>query len=240
MIKFKLLALLSLFVALANIALAQYAPLAKGELVEHKRYSLDYCEEHEQAAWVYYTLTPQHLTGEVSRTDDFRPDPKVSTGSATINDYKSSGYDRGHLLPAADCSHSPEAMSQSFYMSNVSPQKAGLNRVGWLALEKLVRQWAYTHQELHIVTAGVLNSSLPQTIGANNVSVPKYFYKVIYAPKNNQMIAFIMPNDKLSNPLRDYATTVDEVERITGIDMFPQLNDTLENRLEGAFDFDCW
>ncbi len=232
--------LIFLILATTYLAVAQHAPTAKGELITHPYYTLDYCEEHEQASWVYYKLTPDNLSGEAKRKDNFRPDPKVSTGSATTQDYLNSGYDRGHLLPAADCSHSAEAMSESFYMSNISPQKAGFNRMGWLALERLIRQWAYEHQELHIVTGGVLSTDDLKRIGENRVSVPQYFYKVVYAPRGNKMIGFLMPNDKLTLPVRDYAVTIDSLESLTDIDMFPLLGEELEGELEGVVDVGSW
>ena len=108
---FLLLALLPLFV------FAQQ-PKGKGVVVEHSYYSLSYIEEHEQPEWVYYLLTADMVNGNAERGDDFRPDAKVKTGSAELSDYKSSGYDRGHLCPAADMKHSDKAMSETFFMSN--------------------------------------------------------------------------------------------------------------------------
>ncbi len=98
---------------------------SRDAIITHTAYSLNYSEDHEQAAWVAYKLTAEKVSGTCERTDDFRPDPMVMTGSAELSDYRGSGYDRGHLAPAGDMKWSPTAMSESFYMSNMSPQRPG-------------------------------------------------------------------------------------------------------------------
>ena len=173
------------------------------------------------------------LKGNVKRTNYFKIDRKVSTGSANTKDYLKSGYDRGHLAPAADMKLSKLSMSESFYMSNVSPQKHSFNAGAWLKLEKLVRAWAKI-SELYITTGGVLNSKYLKTIGNNNVSVPEEFYKIIYDPRNQKIIAFLMANEKLDLPIEKYIVTVDEIESLTGIDFYHQLDDVLEEKLEST------
>ena len=211
----------------------EYFPKSNGELIKHTFYSLSYVEDHEQAEWVHYKITPLMLKGNVKRTNYFKIDRKVSTGSANTKDYLKSGYDRGHLAPAADMKLSKLSMSESFYMSNVSPQKHSFNAGAWLKLEKLVRAWAKI-SELYITTGGVLNSKYLKTIGNNNVSVPEKFYKIIYDPRNQKIIAFLMANEKLDLPIEKYIVTVDEIESLTGIDFYHQLDDVLEEKLEST------
>ena len=211
----------------------EYFPKSNGELIKHTFYSLSYAEDHEQAEWVHYKITPLMLKGNVKRTNYFKIDRKVSTGSANTKDYLKSGYDRGHLAPAADMKLSKLSMSESFYMSNVSPQKHSFNAGAWLKLEKLVRAWAKT-SELYITTGGVLNSKYLKTIGNNNVSVPEKFYKIIYDPRNQKIIAFLMANEKLDLPIEKYIVTVDEIESLTGIDFYHQLDDELEEKMEST------
>ena len=211
----------------------EYFPKSNGELIKHTFYSLSYAEDHEQAEWVHYKITPLMLKGNVKRTNYFKIDRKVSTGSANTKDYLKSGYDRGHLAPAADMKLSKLSMSESFYMSNVSPQKHSFNAGAWLKLEKLVRAWAKI-SELYITTGGVLNSKYLKTIGNNNVSVPEEFYKIIYDPRNQKIIAFLMANEKLDLPIEKYIVTVDEIESLTGIDFYHQLDDVLEEKLEST------
>ena len=96
-----------------------------GQVVTHTFYTLSYSEPHEQAEWVFYELTPALVNGSTPRKDDFRPDPLVSTTSAQLSDYRGSGFDRGHLCPAGDMKINHTAMSETFFMSNMSPQVAG-------------------------------------------------------------------------------------------------------------------
>jgi len=215
-----------------------YKHSINGEYVKHSRYSLSYLEEHEQAEWVYYKLNYNLLKGNAERSDNFRVDLSVSTGSASLNDYKGTGYDRGHLAPAGDMRDSYISMSDSFFMSNMSPQVPSFNRGGWKRLETLVRSWAEKN-ELYIVTAGILKESLSK-IGTNGVSVPEYFYKVIYVPSSSKMIGFLMPNKKINLDLSYYAKTVDEIEKLTGINFFYNIDDDLEDRLESELSMDNW
>ncbi len=216
-----------------------YPPKSEGEIVKHTYYSLSYSEEHEQALWVYYVLTDEMINGPAKRGNNFRPDPSVSTGSATIADYKGSGYDRGHLCPAASMTIDATAMSESFYFSNMSPQAPAFNQRGWQRLESIVRNFADEEKKIYVVTGPVLNDPIGK-IGTNGVTIPSMYYKVIYAPKNEKMIAFLMPNAKLEEPVESYAVCVDKVEDITGIDFYHSLPDEVENKLESTHNVSQW
>lgn len=213
-------------------------PLSKGEIVKHTYYTLAYSEADEQAYWVYYHLTPELINGTQSRTDDFRADPFVSTGSATLDDYKGSGYDRGHLCPAADMTLNKTSMSESFYLSNMSPQNPSFNRGIWSKLEDRVRQWVGEYGDLYVVSAGILTDKLG-VIGADEVTVPKSYYKVIYSEKNG-MIALILPNQGSTTGLDQFVVSVDEVEKQTGIDFFSGLDDKNENQMESTVNTGSW
>lgn len=213
-------------------------PVSSGEIVKHTYYTLSYSEENEQAFWVFYELTPQLINGTQSRTDDFRADPMVSTGSASLADYSGSGYDRGHLCPAADMTLNKTSMSETFYLSNMSPQLAGFNRGIWSSLEEQVRKWALDYSKLYVVTGPIFKDNIA-SIGTNKVTVPGYFYKVLYDGKN-RMIGFILPNASSSKSLVQFAVKVDEIEQKTGIDFFSGLNDKLENQLESSITTDNW
>ncbi|MFV0554111.1 MAG: DNA/RNA non-specific endonuclease [Mangrovibacterium sp.] len=220
---------------------AQYTPQPTGnnQLIKHQYYSLSYSEKHEQAEWVYYELTREEAQGGASRTDNFRPDEAVKTQSAQLADYARSGYDRGHLAPAADMGFNATAMSESFYFSNMSPQDPSFNRGIWKKLEALTRNWALEYGAIHIATGAILNEDFP-TIGTNQVSVPRYYYKVIYDEQNQKAIAFVLPNSNSSEPLQSFAVPIDQVEQLTGINFFYQLSDSLENQLEASCDVAQW
>lgn len=236
-ITFFLIVLLS--ISFASTAQELLPTSTTHQIVRHTYYTLSYSEPNEQAEWVYYELTAEMVRGNQKRTDDYRPDEKVTTISAQIDDYKGSGYDRGHLCPAGDMKLSYKSMSESFYLSNMSPQIKEFNDGIWNDLENKVRSWALVKGELYVVTAGVLTSNMGK-IGPDGVTVPKYFYKVLYYPKKEKMIAFLIPNESINKPLRYFVVTVDSIEKLTGIDFFPELPDSLENRLESKIDISEW
>lgn len=214
-------------------------PKSLGEIVKHTYYSLGYSEENEQAYWVYYVLTPELINGPQSRTDDFRADPLVTTGSASLDDYKSSGYDRGHLCPAADMALNKTSMSESFFLSNMSPQVPGFNRGKWSSLEDQVRKWALAFDGLDVATGPIFKDNLG-SIGADNVTVPGFYYKVLYSEQKKIMIGLILPNASSTKSLDQFVVTVDEIESQTGIDFFPGLEDKVENQLEGSINTTGW
>lgn len=212
-------------------------------IVTHTGYTLSYCEEYEVPYWVAYTLTRENLQAStVSRKDNFREDDAVYTGSAALTDYRKSGYDRGHMAPAADFKWSEEAMDDTFYLSNMCPQNHSFNAGIWSDLESAVRSIAYEDEVVYVVTGPVLTDGPYETIGSNAVAVPNYFYKVIldYTEPEIKAIGFIMPNENSPEPLEYFAVTVDEVEEITGIDFFPALPDDIEDVVESSLDTSLW
>tara|TARA_B100000925_G_scaffold276511_1_gene243707 strand:- start:360 stop:1268 length:909 start_codon:yes stop_codon:yes gene_type:complete len=234
----KKLILLLVFIPLISFS-QSFLPESNGQLISHKYFSLSYSEKHEQAEWVHYKLTFPMINGSTKRKDNFKKDSKVKTGSASNSDYYKSGFDRGHLAPAGDMKLNSTMMSESFYMSNISPQRASFNRGGWKKLEDLVRSWA-SYKTLYVTVAGVLNDNNLINIGSNNVTVPSRFYKIIFDPNQNKVIAFVMPNTKISGELSDYVVTVDVIENITGIDFLSELEDAIEDRIESKIDIYGW
>ena len=215
----------------------------KGEVIQHTGYTLSYNEEYEVPQWVAYELTREEVvTQSVERKDNFREDKAVSTGSATLNDYKKSGYDRGHMAPAADFRWSFDAMNDTFYLSNMCPQTHAFNAGIWSDLEEAVRSIAYEDECIYVVTGPVLTDGPYETIGENKVAVPNYFYKVIldYSAPTVKAIGFIMPHENSKEPLSYFAVTVDEVENMTGLDFFPLLPDDEEEKLESSLDTTLW
>jgi len=212
------------------------------EIVRHTYYMLCYIEAHEQPAWTAYVLEGQKLKeGKLRRTQDFREDPKVSTRSATLSDYRRSGYDRGHLVPAGDFKWDAVAMSETFYLSNMSPQLHEFNAGIWEAVERTVRSWAKQKGRLVVYTGPILRLHLKK-IG-NNVSVPDTFYKIIYAFVNDevQAVGFLVPHQSFpENAVSRFMVPVDSVEKVTGIDFFPALPDDIEEKAERQWDRSAW
>ncbi len=211
------------------------------EVVRHSGYTLGYCEEHEQARWVAYELTSFEVAGSQPRKDNFRADPAVSTGSSSLTDYRSSGYDRGHLAPAADMKLNSTYMSESFFMSNMSPQDASFNRGIWKKLEETVRKMAVGSGAIYVVTGPIFYSN-KGTIGGNRVTIPGSYYKVIldFREPGIKAIGFILPNAASSQPLSTFVVSVDVVESKTGLDFFYGLPDDIENQIESNYNFSEW
>lgn len=211
-------------------------------IINRPGYALGYIEYHEQPAWVIYIMTREEaITKAAKRTNRFRPDPQIPTGSATLKDYHRSGFDRGHLAPAADMAFSAQTMSDSFFMSNMSPQKPAFNRGVWKELEALVRQFAIQEQKIVVVTGPILPTEKTLTIGANRVTVPAYYYKVIFdLTPPRKMIGFILPNAGNDKPLATFAVTVDAVEKATGLNFFSEVPKEEQDKLERSISVSEW
>jgi endonuclease G len=194
------------------------------QIVKHKYYTLSYNEKYEQAEWVTYELKKEYLKNGDYKRPYFIEDPKVTTGSADWRNYKKSGYDKGHLCPAGDMEFDKNAYNDTFYTSNISPQKHDFNSGIWNRLEQKTRYWAGKYNDIYVVTGGILNDS-DKKIGTENVAVPKYFYKIILTKsgKEHKAIAFLVPNEDSDKSLYDFVVPIETLEKMTGIDFFPNL-----------------
>ena len=215
-----------------------------------------YDEAHEQAKWVAHILVPEVSAGNVSRSNDFREDPMVSTGTAVEKDYflkfeqengdfeyDGFGYDRGHLAPSADFRWSQKALSESYFYSNMSPQVPELNRGTWAELESILRNYIYRHpkSQLYIVSGPVLHEGLPKIERSiNQVSIPEQYFKVVLDMKYQRAIAFLMPNKKITVPIETLTVSIDEAEKISGLDFFANLPDKMEEVLESQNEAAIW
>jgi endonuclease G len=211
------------------------------QVIKHSYYALSYNEKYEQAEWVSYFLRSENEGIGHYKRPRFISDPKVTTESADSDNYKKSGYDRGHLCAAADMRFSKSAYDETFFTSNVSPQKHNFNDGIWKKLEEKCRFWATKYNGIYVATGGVLQNGLP-TIGSEKVAIPKYFYKILYCnyKGKNRMVAFLIPSVKSKESIYKFVVSVDSVEKMTGIDFFPQLNDAIEKELESKSDYKAW
>jgi endonuclease G len=204
-----------------------------GNLVTHEHFMLSYNERFEQAEWVGYLLKKEHLTYDDRKRPYFIEDPKVKTKSADWRNYKGSGYDRGHLCPAGDRRFSKQAYNETFYTSNISPQDRDFNAGVWNRLELQIRQWTKKYGALVVFTGGVLEQGLDE-IGEEGVDVPRCFYKVIArgGADNLKLIGFLMHGEESTKPLKQFTVSIDEIEKMTGIDFFEKLENETEAKLE--------
>ena len=211
------------------------------DIIRHTAITIGYDEEHEEPRWVAYALRREHLRDCFERGDNFRSDPNVRTGSALPTDYRNSGFDRGHIAPAGDMKWSKEAMQESFYMSNITPQSPGMNRGKWANLETLVRAWAKQGDETIIVSGPVLAEGLPR-IGQSGISVPEQHFKVILRTRQGvrSMIGFLMGQNPVDSALETYALPVADIEHLTGLNFFPHLTAREQERLEGRIEWPQW
>lgn len=218
-----------------------YPTSTTNQIIRHSYYTLSYHEEHEQAEWVAYQLQPNSNSTSDFKRPYFTEDPKVQTASADWRNYRNSGYDKGHLCPAGDMKFSKQAYDDTFYTSNISPQKPDFNAGVWNRLEQKVRYWADKYDGLFVVTGGVLEPNL-RTIGKEEVSVPNAFYKVLFRKDDDKLrtIAFLVPHENSEQPLYSFVISIDELEKRTGIDFFHQLPDTIEKRMEESKDYKEW
>lgn len=211
------------------------------QIIHHTGYTVSYNKDLRLPNWVSYELTRQETKGKEKRGNNFIADPFVKGAIATNSDYARSGYDKGHMAPAADMKWSPAAMKESFYFSNMCPQHPQLNRRGWKNLEEKIRDWAVADSAIIIICGPILEKQ-SKTIGKNKVAVPKQFFKVILSPfvKPVRGIGFLFNNEMAVDPLSTYVVTIDSIERLTNMDFFTALPDEIENKIEAEANYLQW
>ncbi len=221
-------------------------------LTLHSGYTTSYNHKYHIPNWVAYELSPNELNGFNERADKFMADPLIKPATCNTSDYTKSGYDRGHLAPAADMTWSEIAMKESFYMSNICPQSPPLNRGIWKDLESDIRQYVQVNQHsLFIVTGPVISKSdvnykdwqLGSIGKANRVAVPKYFFKALLDTSGlDKSVAYIIPNSLPYLTFQEYKSlygghsnfriTVDSLERVLDRNLYPRLPKNTENKAE--------
>lgn len=218
---------------------AEYTSASSEIILCKSAFTISYNTRTNCPNYVAWHLTADRVDGNVQRKDKF--DVDYSLGSAlqvTTQDYSNSGYDRGHMCPAADNKHDERAMTESFYMTNICPQSHNLNAGDWKELEEQCRHWVKDYGDLYIVAGPIFNSKKPATIGKRKnmkIAVPDRFFKVVLMMEPQpKAIGFIYPNEATNKEMRSYSVSVDEVERITGIDFYHNLPDDIERKVERA------
>lgn len=226
---------------------AQNAEEAADEVKQHDDYDLIQYTGHLVSFntetlipnWVYYELVKSETNGDNTREGkNFRKDPDLQRPQAEDDDYRNSGWSRGHMAPAGDFKWSDKAMTETFYFTNCCPQNQSLNAGQWSTLEKKVRSWAKKYGKVLVVTGPIIGENIYGTIGDNNVVVPDAFFKAVVA--GDQSIAFVMYNRPENENMQKCAMTVDELEKLSGYDFFSELDDEFENRVEASYKLSYW
>ena len=209
-------------------------------LVKYKAYTVYFNPKKHLPNATVYELTADETEGNQPRANNFIHDENVK-GCAHAWDYSNSGYDRGHMTPAADMKWDAEAMQQSFFMTNICPQNPGLNSNGWSRLEKKIRSWAKRDSSLIVATGPIMGATLGSIGKEVTVPVPEAFFKVVLCMSGKPKgIGFIYRNTDGNRPKGDYVNSIDQVERITGLDFFPSLPDNIEKHVEAEADLSEW
>ncbi len=215
-------------------------------LIEHPGHMLVYDEMHEQPKWTAHIASPELTKGALARIDTFLLDPLIGSGTAISDDYRRSGFDRGHLVPSADLRWNYDALKATYYYSNISPQMPDLNRKKWAEMEDWIRRYvSFSERRVFIVTGPVLREDLPfinELECVNEVSIPDRFFKVIADLDHSEpkAIGFLMDNASNEGPVIGFSVSVDTIETVTGLDLFHHLDDDLEDRIESKYNVREW
>ena len=218
-----------------------FLPSSTNQVIHHSTYSLSYNERHEQAEWTAHILKSSDIRDVDYKRPYFEIDDMVKTGAAHWRNYKKSGYDRGHLVPAGDRRASKKDYEETFLTSNISPQEHEFNAGIWNRLEQKTRYYAKRYDELYVITGSIFNNSKDE-IGTEFVTVPSAFYKIMYRNTNDggKLLAFLIPHKESDDSIYTYITSVDDIEQQTGIDFFAQLPDGVEDLLEATKSSSGW
>lgn len=210
------------------------------QVLSKSNYTVSFNTKNNIPNWVAWSITPDELIEWESRSNNFQPDPELPFHSAvTTEDYTGSGYDRGHMCPAADNRYHWRAMDESFYMTNICPQNHNLNAGVWSTLEQQCRKWAEEGTTVYVACGPIIDyKKKAKHIGEKHkVRVPDGFFKVVlYGMEGNNPRAygFVFENKSGKKALEHYARTVDEIETLTGFDFFSPLDDSIEKRIEAT------
>lgn len=210
------------------------------QIYHNTGFAFAFSPHYKQSLWVAYQYLPSELQKVAKRVGAFKQDPRIK-GTANNGDYTRTGYDKGHLAPAGDMAWSENAMKESFYFTNISPQLAAFNRGIWKELEEQVRFWVTQYDTLYVTTGPLFLRAMP-TIGHNQISIPSHFYKALLTRHggNWQAVGFLMENKASQWALDSFRCTIDSLERLTGLDFFPLLADSVEVKVESKYNKIFW
>lgn len=216
-----------------------YLPVSDGLILHKTNFSLAYDSNCKTAKWAAYRLTKEQLKdrNDLERVL-FSSDPQLKKDKTEYYDYSGSGYDRGHLVPAADMSFDSISYKETFLMTNIVPQKRACNRGIWKELEKQTRQWVNKHNEVFIISGPIYaHQNRPVKMDKSNICIPDAFFKIVLVYNENIQVtlSFVIPNELSDKSLSEYTSTIREIENQTGINFFDHmLDNSVEEKLENS------
>lgn len=213
----------------------------KEDYINRQSYAFSYNESYELSSWVAYQLTTNEALTSTEVKIKYDEDDAILTKTAKLKDYKKSGYSPAQLIPAENFIAEPDIIEQLGFFTNIAPMKPGFYTMTWKNLEKLFRAWSILDStNLYIIAGPILTDAPFQTIGDNNVSIPKRYFKAVYDPKNKRSVAFILKNTYQTNSFSNYAISIDELEDILKLDLFIEIEDSVEDKIEATFKKEDW
>lgn len=238
----RLIFCLLLLTSCKGIELARIKNGVSNTYIKYTGFTVSYNSHTKTPNWVAWELTDIKANGSEPRAKHYKIDPNLMLPQANNNDYRNSGWDRGHMAPAGDMKWSSQAMLESFYFTNISPQNNNLNSGVWKLLEEKCREIAKTYGRLYIVCGPINNIGAFNCIGENRVSVPDAFFKVLLlkVDRDYKGVGFIFDNKAGRKPLISYTMSIDSVEQTTGIDFFYKLKNSVEKRVEKSVEEAFW
>ena len=211
------------------------------QIKDYTGFTVSFNKNNHTPNYVAWELLASEVSNNVSRSDNFWQDPEI-IGCPAHSDYSYSGYDRGHMCPAADQKWSEKAMNDCFVMANMCPQDNQLNAGAWLTLENKERDWAKRDSAIVIIAGPIYKETDTKRIGNIGVRVPSAYFKALLAPyvDKPRAIAFVYPNMTAPGNMQDYAMSIDDLEKLLGYDFFSSLPDEIENKVEATYSFTEW
>ena len=203
-------------------------------ILRNRGYVAGYSEQRENPLWVSYRLDHTNAVSAPPRPKKFTVDSRTQS-RVRQDDYKNSGYDRGHMAPNHGIAlrYGNEGQLETFFMSNIVPQRPELNRKLWVRLERLENEFADSFEQLWVMTGPIFDRNR-ETMDSG-VEIPDAFYKIFVDENNGQfrMLSFIIPQNVHGNEkIQSFFASVDQVEEASGFDFFWALTDPFENRIE--------
>lgn len=230
---------------LSDVGYPIIADTISNQLLERYCYAASYNNATRQPNWVMWQLTDEHVMPKKDGVwNEFREDLELpSSIRSTLEDYASSGYDRGHMCPAGDCNWDDEGRDETFLLSNICPQNPNLNRGDWKEIEMACRKWAQKYGSIYIVCGPIFFKSQDhERIGPNRIPVPEAFFKVVLCTEssNPKGIGFVCRNTDGNRKKDFYVNSIRQVERVTGYKFFPNIDDSIKSVVSDMDDINVW